>query len=66
MISAIHPDTATSYNEAMAAVRRVPTMEHHFQLVITRVYEDGDQELLEDEEESKYHDFILSVEYAVY
>ena len=29
-------------------------MEHTFQLVITRVYEDGDQELLEDEEESEY------------
>ncbi len=28
-------------------------MEHNFQLVITRVYEDGDQELLEDEEESE-------------
>ncbi|KIM90864.1 hypothetical protein PILCRDRAFT_811354 [Piloderma croceum F 1598] len=40
------------YNEAMAAIRRVPTMEHHFQLVVTRVYEDGDQELLEDEDET--------------
>ncbi len=28
-------------------------MEHTFQLVITRVFEDGDQELLEDEEESE-------------
>ena len=28
-------------------------MEHTFQLVITRVYEDGNEELLEDEEESK-------------
>jgi VID27 N-terminal region len=46
---------AYRYNEAMAAIRRVPTMEHHFQLVVTRVYEDGDQELLEDEDESKQH-----------
>ncbi|KAI0661002.1 VID27 cytoplasmic protein [Cubamyces menziesii] len=40
------------YNDAMATIRRVPSVEHHFQLVITRVYEDGDQELLEDEEET--------------
>lgn len=38
----------------MATIRRVPSMEHTFQLVITRVYEDGDQELLEDEEESEW------------
>jgi len=37
----------------MATIRRVPSMEHNFQLVITRVYEDGDQELLEDEDESE-------------
>lgn len=36
----------------MATIRRVPNVEHNFQLVITRVYEDGDQELLEDEDES--------------
>lgn len=40
------------YNDAMATIRRVSSVEHHFQLVITRVYEDGDQELLEDEDES--------------
>ena len=28
-------------------------MEHTFQLVITRVFEDGNEELLEDEEESE-------------
>ena len=27
-------------------------MEHNFQLVVTRVYEEGDEELLEDEDES--------------
>jgi VID27 N-terminal region len=41
-----------SFNDAMATIRRVPSVEHNFQLVITRVYEEGDQELLEDEEES--------------
>lgn len=40
------------YNEAMATIRRVPSLDHHFQLVVTRVYEEGDQELLEDEDES--------------
>lgn len=37
----------------MATIRRVPSLDHHFQLVITRVYEEGDQELLEDEDESQ-------------
>ena len=36
----------------MATIRRVPSIDHNFQLVVTRVYEDGDQELLEDEDES--------------
>lgn len=40
------------FNEAMATIRRSPA-EHHFHLVITRVFEDGDQELLEDEAESE-------------
>ncbi|EMD40749.1 hypothetical protein CERSUDRAFT_111329 [Gelatoporia subvermispora B] len=40
------------FNDAMATIRRVPAVEHNFQLVITRVFEDGDQELLEDEEET--------------
>lgn len=48
----LHSHIVISYNDAMATVRRVPSMEHQFQLVITRVYEDEDQELLEDEEES--------------
>ena len=43
---------AHRYNDAMATIRRVPSLDHNFQLVITRVYEDGDQELLEDEDES--------------
>ncbi len=44
--------TSHSYNDAMATIRRVPSMDHNFQLVITRVLEEGDQELLEDEDES--------------
>ena len=39
-----------SYNDAMATIRRVPSMDHNFQLVVTRVYEE--EELLEDEDES--------------
>ncbi len=38
----------------MATIRRVPSAEHNFQLVITRVYEDGDQELLEEADESEW------------
>jgi hypothetical protein len=44
----------------MATIRRIPSVEHNFQLVITRVYDEGDQELLEDEEESAFH-FTLSI-----
>jgi VID27 N-terminal region len=36
----------------MVTIRRLPSVEHHFELVVTRVYEDEDQELLEDEDES--------------
>jgi len=42
-----------SYNDAMVTIRRVPSLEHNFQLVVTRVYDEGDQELLEDEDESE-------------
>ncbi|KAG5638194.1 hypothetical protein H0H81_001291 [Sphagnurus paluster] len=47
----------------MATIRRVPNMDHNFQLVITRVYEDGDQELLEDEDETdEERVFLISKE----
>lgn len=46
----------------MATIRRVSTVEHHFQLVITRVYEDGDQELLEDEDETDEEKTFLIAE----
>jgi hypothetical protein len=49
-----------SYNDAMATIRRIPSVEHNFQLVVTRVYEDGDQELLEDEDESALSILSLS------
>lgn len=38
----------------MITIRRVPTVEHNFQLVVTRVYEEGDEDLLEDEDESEF------------
>ncbi|OJA19004.1 hypothetical protein AZE42_00344 [Rhizopogon vesiculosus] len=51
------------YNEAIATIRRVPALAHNFQLVITRVYEDGDQELLEDEDETdEERVFLISEE----
>lgn len=48
-----HALSDNRYNDAMATIRRVPSMDHTFQLVITRVYEDGNEELIEDEEESE-------------
>ncbi|KAF9226528.1 VID27-domain-containing protein [Gyrodon lividus] len=51
------------YNEAIATIRRVPSLEHNFQLVVTRVYDDGDQELLEDEDETDEEKvFLISEE----
>ncbi|KAJ7129602.1 VID27 cytoplasmic protein-domain-containing protein [Mycena epipterygia] len=50
------------YNDAMATIRRVSAVENHFQLVITRVYEDGDQELLEDEDETDEEKTFLIAE----
>ncbi|PFH52779.1 hypothetical protein AMATHDRAFT_73906 [Amanita thiersii Skay4041] len=51
------------YNDAMATIRRVPSVEHNFQLVITRVFEEGDQELLEDEDETdEERVFLISEE----
>ncbi|KAF7775973.1 hypothetical protein Agabi119p4_4366 [Agaricus bisporus var. burnettii] len=51
------------YNDAMATIRRVPTVEHNFQLVVTKVYDEGDQELLEDEDETdEERTFLISEE----
>ncbi|KAG6837421.1 hypothetical protein H0H93_009515 [Arthromyces matolae] len=63
MHSSIYSLILGSYNEAMATIRRVPNLEHHFQLVVTRVYDDGDQELLEDEAETdEERVFLISQE----
>ena len=51
--------TPHSYNDAMATIRRVPSMDHNFQLVITRVFEEGNQELLEDEDESAPNSILM-------
>ncbi|KAI0796688.1 VID27 cytoplasmic protein [Abortiporus biennis] len=60
---AIRSERECIYNDAMATIRRVPSMEHNFQLVITRVYEEGDQELLEDEDETdEERVFLISEE----
>ncbi|KAF5344102.1 hypothetical protein D9758_008891 [Tetrapyrgos nigripes] len=51
------------YNEAMATIRRVPAAEHNFELVITRVYEEGDEELLEDDSETdEERNFLIAEE----
>ena len=39
----------------MATVRKAPSIEHNFQLVITRVFEEGEEDILEEEEESAYY-----------
>lgn len=54
-----------SYNEAIATIRRVPSLEHNFQLVINRVYEEGDQELLGDEDESATCYIYILFEYLL-
>ncbi|KAI0081752.1 VID27-domain-containing protein [Panus rudis PR-1116 ss-1] len=47
----VRSDRECIFNDAMLTIRRTTT-EHNFQLVVTRVFEEGDQELLEDEEET--------------
>lgn len=37
----------------MATVRKAPSIEHNFQLVITRVFEEGEEDILEEEDESE-------------
>lgn len=38
----------------MATVRKAPSVEHNFQLVITRVFEEGEEDILEEEDESAF------------
>ena len=37
----------------MATVRKAPSIEYNFQLVITRVFEEGEEDILEEEDESE-------------
>jgi VID27 N-terminal region len=41
-----------SYQNAMATIRRVMTTDFHFQLVVTRVFEEGEELLLDEDDES--------------
>ncbi|KIY74067.1 VID27 cytoplasmic protein [Cylindrobasidium torrendii FP15055 ss-10] len=51
------------YPEAMATIRRVPSLEHNFELVITRVYEEGEAELLDDSDETdEERTFLIDAE----
>ncbi|TDL29588.1 VID27-domain-containing protein [Rickenella mellea] len=50
------------YNEAMATVRRAPSVEHNFQLVITRVFEEGEEDILEEEDENEDKVFLVGEE----
>jgi hypothetical protein len=45
--------TVYSYNDAMATVRKAPSVEYNYQLVITRVFEEGEEDILEEEDESR-------------
>ncbi len=38
----------------MATVRKAQSVEHNFQLVVTRVFEEGEEDILDDEEESAF------------
>lgn len=42
----------SSYQNAMATIRRVMTTDFHFQLVVTRVFEEGEELLLDEDDES--------------
>ncbi|EJD00993.1 VID27-domain-containing protein [Fomitiporia mediterranea MF3/22] len=50
------------YNDAMATVRKAPSVEHNFQLVITRVFEEGEEDILEEEDENDDLVFLISTE----
>lgn len=65
LLQLTNPSTTGRYNDAMATIRRVPALDHNFQLVITRVYEEGDQELLEDEDESKHDSRTVFTDFAI-
>ena len=39
----------------MATVRKAPSVEYNYQLVITRVFEEGEEDILEEEDESAWN-----------
>ena len=52
----VRPDNVKSareciYRDALATIRRASTP-HNYQLVVTRAYEEGEEQLLEDEDET--------------
>ena len=52
----VRPDNVKSareciYRDALATIRRTSTP-HNYQLVVTRAYEEGEEQLLEDEDET--------------
>lgn len=42
-----------SFKDAVATIRRTG-VEHQYQLVVTRAYEEGEEQLLEEDAESRY------------
>ncbi|KAH8113276.1 VID27-domain-containing protein [Phellopilus nigrolimitatus] len=50
------------YNDAMATVRKAPSVEHNFQIVITRVFEEGEEDILEEEDENDDKVFLVGEE----
>ena len=45
-------DLINSFKDAVATIRRT-SIEHQFQLVITRAYEEGEEQLLDEDAECK-------------
>lgn len=44
----------------MATVRKAQSVEHNFQLVITRVFEEGEEDILGEEDDSAYYRSIYA------
>ncbi len=44
-----------SYNDAMAIIRKAQSVEYNFQLVVTRVFDEGEDDILDHEEDSVFH-----------
>jgi hypothetical protein len=48
-----HDSSSRSYNNAMATVRRT-SVDFRYELAITRVYEPGEEQILDEDDESAY------------